>query len=35
MAIDFDNFLYIWEICIFQFNLGLSSINKTKNAMLI
>ena len=33
MAIDFDNFLNIWEICIFQFNL--SSINKHKHLMLV
>ena len=33
MAIDFDIFLIIWEICIFQFNL--SSINKPKNVMLL
>ena len=33
MAIDFDNVLIIWEICIFQFNL--SSINKPKNVMLL
>ena len=33
MAIDLDNFLNIWEICIFQFNLQL--INKPKNVMLL
>ena len=33
MAIDFDNFLNIWEICIFQFNL--SSINKSTKLMLL
>ena len=33
MAIDFDNFLNICEIYIFQFNL--SSIHKPKNVMLL
>ena len=33
MAIYFDNFLNIWEICIFLFNL--SSINKHKNVILL
>ena len=33
MAIDFNNFLNIWEICIFQFNLSL--INTPTNLILL